>query len=302
MSKQVKVAAVQFATTVSTEDHPNKSIILEETQKKLESLKGFGLDLVVLSEGVESYGQSMDEAESIDAPGDFLNLYSEFAKSANCHLAGSVKLIENGKKYNSIVYVSPEGTFAGRYHKTNLTIGEIEMGLSSGTGAVGIETKIGRLSGAICFDLNFEEVRTETANFHPDIITFASMYHGGLMQELWAYQSRAFFISALPFIGCGILDPFGRPIALTSCYESVAMATINLDRQMVHLDYNRDKFDEIRRAYGEEVIVDVPPNIGPALIYSTTEKRSAMDIIKEFELELMDDYMTRAIKANAENQ
>jgi predicted amidohydrolase len=302
MSKQVKIAAVQFATALNAESRPNKSIILQETKNKLDSLKGFGLNLVVLSEGIESYGQSIDEAESLEAPGDFLNLYSEFAKSANCHLAGSVKLIENGKKYNSIAYVNPDGTFAGRYHKTNLTIGEIEMGLSSGPGAVGIDTNIGRLSGAICFDLNFEEVRTETANLNPDIITFSSMYHGGLMQGLWAYQSRAFFVSAIQFMGCGILDPFGRPLALTSCYESVAIATINLDRQMVHLDYNRDKFDDIRRQYREEVIVDVPPNIGPALIYSTTENRSAMDIVKEFELELLDDYMTRSLKANENNR
>lgn len=302
MSKLVKVAAVQFATNVTIQTRPNKSMILQETKEKLDSLKGFGLDLVVLSEGVESYGQSVDDAESFDSPGDFLNLYSEFAKSAKCHVAGSIKLVENGKRYNSIVYVTPDGAFAGRYNKTNLTIGEIEMGLSSGTGAVGIDTEIGRLSGAICFDLNFEAIRTETAALRPDIITFASMYHGGLMQGIWAYQSRAFFISALPFMGSGVFDPFGRALALTTCYENVAMATINLDRQMVHLDYNRDKFDDIRRKYGEEVIVDVPPNIGPALIYSTTENRSAMDIVREFKLELMDDYMTRSIKANDSNR
>ncbi|MCK5843978.1 MAG: hypothetical protein KAG97_04665, partial [Victivallales bacterium] len=148
----------------------------------------------------------------------------------------------------------------------------------------------------------FEDVRNETAALKPDIITFASMYHGGLMQGLWAYQSQAFFVSALPFHGCGILDPFGIPLALTDCYTDVAVATVNLDRVMVHLDYNRDKFDGIRRKYGDEVIVDLPPNIGPALIYSTTEKRNAMDMVKEFELELFDDYMVRAIAANKGNR
>jgi predicted amidohydrolase len=302
MSKYVKIAAAQFATKVEMESRPNKNVVLRETGERLESIKGLGIDLVVLSEGVESYGQSMEDAESLDSPGDFLNLYAEFAKSADCHVAGSVKLKENGKTYNSIVYVTPEGEFAGRYHKTNLTIGEIEMGLSSGAGAVAVDTRIGRLSGAVCFDLNFEDVRKGTAALKPDIITFASMYHGGLMQELWAYHSRAFFVSALPFMGCGILDPFGRPLALTDCYTSVAVATVNLDRVMVHLDYNRAKFDEIRKKHQEDVSIDVPPNLGPALIYSNSGDVTAMDIAREFELEILDDYLERSIDANAANR
>ena len=302
MSNFVKIAAVQFETNLKCECSPDKAVILDETSKKLESLKGFGFDLVVLSEGIEALGQSVDDAESLDAPGDYLNIYRDFAKSEDCVIAGSVKLLENGKRYNSIAYVNPDGSFAGRYHKTNLTIGEIEMGLSSGAGAVAVETSAGRLSGAVCFDLNFEDVRNETARLRPDIITFASMYHGGFMQELWAYQARAFFVSALPFNGCGILDPFGRVLALTDCYTKVAVATVNLDRAMVHLDFNRDKFDDIRREYGEEVVVDVPPNIGPALIYSQSDSRTAMDIVNKYGLELLDDYFARALEANAANR
>ena len=67
---------------------------------------------------------------------------------------------------------------------------------------------------------------------------------------------------------------------------------------MVHLDFNRDKFPLIQKKYRDEVIIDVPANIGPALIYSESDKRSALDIAEEFKLELLEDYMKRACKAN----
>jgi hypothetical protein len=188
------------------------------------------------------------------------------------------------------------------YHKVNITIGAIEKGETSGSSAVVVDTDIGRLGGIICFDLNFEYLRKEYRALQPDILCFASMYHGGLMQEVWAYDCRSFFISALPFHGCGILDPFGRPLKLADCYTSVPMAKINLDRVIVHLDFNREKFTEIEKKYSGEIIIDIPPNIGAALIYSLSEKRSAMDVVREFELELLDNYFDRSLKANITNR
>ena len=136
----------------------------------------------------------------------------------------------------------------------------------------------------------------------PDIITFASMYHGGLMQQMWAYECRAWFVSSLYFMGCGLLDPFGRPVKLTDCYSPVARATVNLDRAMVHLDYNRDKFPEIEKKYLGEIVIDTPPNIGSALIFSNTDRLTAMDVVREFELELLDDYFERSLESNAKNR
>lgn len=158
---------------------------------------------------------------------------------------------------------------------------------------------IGRLGDAICFDLNFEELRQQYARLQPDILTVASEFHGGLAQAMWAHTCRAFFVSALPFHGGGILDPFGRPQALTDCYSAVARTRINLDRVMVHMDYNRAKFREIERKYGAEDRIDVPPNIGSALLYSASEARSAIDIAREFGLILLDDYFIESARVNA---
>jgi predicted amidohydrolase len=278
-------------------------IVLRETAETLESLKGYGLDLVVFCEGVEAYAQTIEQAEEVGRPGPLLRLYGEFARQQQCHVAGSVKIRENGCVYNSIAFVGRDGRVLGCYHKVNLTTyGEIPAGLKSGTGPVVVETDIGRLGGIVCFDLNFEEIRQQYRALKPDILCFASMYHGGFMQQLWAYECQGFFVAALPFMGAAILDPFGRPEAMTDCYNSVAKATVNLDRAMVHLDLNRPKFAEIERKYGDDVRIDIPANLGPALVYSESDKRTAMDIVREFGLELLDDYFERSIKMNAANR
>lgn len=298
MAKMVKVASLLFESGYCQGQPDIREKVLAELRRNMQRLAHAGLDLLVLSESVESDGMSMDMAESLDKPGEFLKLYLDFARAEKCHVAGSLKLKESGRIYNAIVFIDDRGVPAGIYRKTFLTAGEIDQGMSPGKGATIVETKIGRLGGVICFDLNFRELCAEYAKLRPDIMVFASSYHGSFAQSEWAFTCRSFFVSALPFHGGGIIDPLGTPLCVTDCYHNVAVAEINLDRVIVHLDYNRDKFDAIERKYGSNVRIQIPPNLGPAIIYSNSKSRSATDIAREFKLELLDDYLERLRIAN----
>jgi predicted amidohydrolase len=302
MSRFVNVGSLQFLTKATHGTPEAREIVLNELDLALDSAKGYGLDLLVTCEGVESYAQTVDTAESTDKPGEVLKRYQAFAKAEKCHVAGSVKLRENGKVYNSVAFINRAGKILGAYHKANLTWGEIDNGLSSGQGAVVVETDLGRLGGIVCFDLNFEWLRHKYRELKPDILCFASMYHGGLMQGMWAYDCQSYFVSALQFNGTGIVDPFGREVAVTNCYTVFPRARINLDRVMIHLDYNREKFAMIERKYPGKVKIDVPANIGSALLTSECEEFSAMDIVREFDLMLLDDYFAESIRRNAANR
>jgi hypothetical protein len=83
---------------------------------------------------------------------------------------------------------------------------------------------------------------------------------------------------------------------VNDCYHPIARATVNLDRAFVHLDGNRDKFAEIERTYRDEVIIDIPPDIGSAMIVSQTARRTALDVVRDFGLELLDDYFARSAR------
>ncbi len=298
MSRYLNIAGVEFASEYKRGASDAAETVLAELEEAFSRLRGYRLDLVVFSEGVEAIGQTVDTAESVDRPGPFLQKYQHFAREEQCHVAASLKIARNGHVYNSVAFIAPDGKIPGVYDKANLTYSEIDQGMTPGQGAVVVDTAIGKLGGAICFDLNFEWLRHQYRDLKPDILCFASMYHGGLMQQMWAYDCRAFFVSALPFHGSAILDPFGRPLSVTDCYTRIARACINLDRVMVHLDLNRTKFADIERTYSGEVTVDIPPNVGSAVIYSLSDARTAMDVAREFELELLDDYFTRSLALN----
>ena len=302
MARPVHVAAPLFETRAAPGAPDAQKVVLDETGALLASLEGFGLDLVLLAEGVGATGQTIEQAESLDEPGPFLKLYSSFATREKCCVAGSVRLREGGRVYNSLAFVGPDGGFLGAYHKVFVTIGEIEEGTSSGKDPVVVQAPIGRIGGLICFDLNFTELRERYRPLRPEILVFASMYHGGPVQATWAYECRSYFVSAWQHAGGGIIDPYGRPVKLTDCYTKIAHAVVNLDFVMAHIDYNREKLDAIAKKCRGDVAVDIPPNIGSALVTNLTDKYVLADIVREYELELLDDYFTRARKANAKNR
>jgi predicted amidohydrolase len=305
MARFLNVAAVQFQPTIywdSTWDWDKlRDGVFDSTAKSLDSLRGYGLDLIVLSESISCLGQTVEMAESVKKPGPFLQMYLDFARKERLHLVGASKILDGGKVYNSAVVVGPKGIL-GCYYKSFPVVEELAMGVAAGPGAVVVETPIARIGAAICFDLNFNELRNEYAALRPEIIAFPSMYHGGFVQTLWAYECRSFFISSTCFEDCGILDPFGRPVALASDYTRVPMARINLDYVMVHLAQLGSKMPDIKRKYREEVTIDVPEHVGPGLLFSNSPKRTARDIAKEFELELLDDFWARCRKAISRNQ
>ncbi len=308
MAKLVRVAAVSYSTYG---DYGNpaalRKTILRETRERLDQLRGFGLNLVVTAESVGYYTYDPALPESLEHPGELMQLYVDFAREERCFVAGSVLLHDGNRKYNTLTLFDDHGQIAGSYRKNFLTFGpgsEIDLGFSSGKDIACIDTAIGRIGLAVCFDLNFPELRARYKAAKPDILCFSSMYHGGLMQSMWAYDLRSFFIAALSAVNAsyGIMDPFGREVKFASSYVPDPIATINLDRVMMHLTWNREKFNDICRKYGDEVTLDIPPSIGSALLYSNSSERSAMDIAREFELVLLDDFMDLARSANAANR
>ncbi len=290
MSKYVNIAAVHFEVNVERGNSEAQAKVLEQFKFATDRLDGTGVDLLLTCEGMESIGQTMDQAESPSAPGPIYNAYREFAMRNRCTVAGSIKLADQGKIYNAIAYIDPNGKFLGDYRKAFPTPNELKKGIASGPGATVIDTPAGKLGGVICWDLNFDELRAQYHDLKPDIMLFSSMFHGGLMQRVWAYQCRAWFVAACKDNTSDILNPLGRVTASTNYYMRIVRDRINLDRFVMHLGYNLGIFPDIYRKYGSEVAIEIIPEQGVAVLYSESSERSALDIAREFKLIQLDDY------------
>ncbi len=121
------------------------------------------------------------------------------------------------------------------------------------------------------------------------------MYHGGNVQSTWAYTCRSHFIGAV-YKGnpSEIRNPMGDVIASNTNYFDFAVAKINLDCRLVHLDYNWARLTSLKNKYGTTVKISDPGKLASVLITSENSKVTADDMVKEFEIEMLDDYMKRA--------
>jgi hypothetical protein len=112
---------------------------------------------------------------------------------------------------------------------------------------------------------------------------------------MWAYTCRAYFIGAVyRQTPSEIRNPMGEVVASSTNYFDFAVARINLDCELVHLDYNWEKLTALKAKYGTSVTISDPGELASVLITSEDSKIPVDQMIKEFGIERLDDYLNRA--------
>lgn len=258
-------------------------------------------DLIVLPEACDRFpAMSLEERFAYyDFRGDQMrDFFSGIAKENGCYIAYSAaRKLPDGSYRNSTQLIGRDGKVAGIYNKNYPTVGETSNGkIIAGKDAPVFETDFGRVCFAICFDLNFHEVLERYAVQRPDLIVFSSMYHGGLMQNYWAYHCRSYFVGSIAGPENNIVNPVGTRVAHSTNYFPRVTATINLDYQVVHLDENWEKLDALKEKYGRGVTVFDPGFVGAVLVSSERDDVTSLEMIREFKIELWDDYYKRSVE------
>lgn len=298
--------------TISTIGHrgmPFSKLAPEEAVNKMMTFWGKQLDqvlpdmpdLIVLPEACDRYEgmESADKAEYYAVRGDrMLKFFSAKAKENNCYIAYSAAFqVSDGTFRNCTQLIDRDGEVSGIYNKNHLVIDETtKAGVLCGKHADLIETDFGTVACAICFDLNFDELRLKYVDQQPDLILFSSMYHGGLMQKYWAYSCRAHFVGAIHNLPSEIISPTGEVLAKTTNYFDYITKTVNLDCKVVHLDENWDKITAAKEKYGRGFTMKDPGQLGSVLLSCELEDITIDEIIEEFEIEVLDNYMERSLK------
>jgi predicted amidohydrolase len=257
-------------------------------------------DLILVPECCDRYpAHSLEERlEYYRFRGDRVrDFFATVARANNTYIAyPAIRQAEDHTWRNSVQLLDREGELAGVYNKNFPVITETtQQNILCGADAPVFDCDFGRVGCAICFDLNFDEIRLRYVQSRPEVILFPSMYHGGLMQAYWAYSCRAHLVTAVCGLPSAILSPVGHPVAQTTNYFDFVTATVNLDCKVAHLDFNWEKLKAMRDKYGPEVRVFDPGFLGSVLISSESDKRTCAELIEEFGIELLDQYMARSM-------
>jgi predicted amidohydrolase len=145
----MKIALVQ--TSLSWEDPTeNRSHLAQKITGFMEEV-----DLIVLPEMFSSGFTMQPKAVAEQMEGDTLSWLHHLAKAKDCAITGSLVIEENGKYYNRLVFVTPDGGIK-TYDKRHLfTLAGEDKVYTAGTEKVIIEYKGFKICPLICYDLRF---------------------------------------------------------------------------------------------------------------------------------------------------
>jgi predicted amidohydrolase len=260
-------------------------------------------DLILLTEGCMHNAPRSAPQEQADAtsdplpePGPITQFLARKAKQHHCYIIASYwrKNLKGPGRFNSAVLIDRQGKVVGWYDKMFPTIGEMERGILPGHGAVVFDTDFGRIGALICYDLNFDELLAQYKEQGAELLCFLSNYRGGDRVPGIALNNHCFFASSVPAENGVIVDPLGRTLAESSNYGRIIFARINLDSKVVHIDYNIDRVRQMKEKYGPAVKIEVASPEAYYYITSLHPDVSVEEMIKEFEVETLEDYLNRA--------
>ncbi|MBJ7254192.1 MAG: carbon-nitrogen hydrolase family protein [Sphingomonadaceae bacterium] len=171
---------------------------------------------------------------------------------------GSMPILDDGaeKLANRSIIISPDGAIAGRYDKMHLFDVDLASGESwressayiGGEQPVMVQTPLGRMGLAICYDMRFPDLFSAYAKSGVDMITLPSAFtvptgeaHWHTLLRARAIESTAFIIAAAQ---CGVhedgrqtyghslvVDPWGT--ILLDMGSSPGLACVDLDLDII---------------------------------------------------------------------
>lgn len=314
MSRPVRIAVVSAFPLVLPGDIGDEEMlaaIVAHWRSRIAEVLPDAPDLIVLPEHGDRPWVRLEPVEHF--PVDRIRRFTEFkgdrvrdalAEIAVAHrtrIAYSGYRLVDGSLRNSTQLVGIDGAVVATYDKNYLTIPEHgTRGVDYGASIPVFETDLGRIAMLICFDLNFVEAIPELERQRPELIVFSSAYHGGFVQQHWAYSTRAYLAASVyPPNTSGIVSPAGDAVATSTNYRHSAVATIDLDYAVVHIDRNMPAIRRAKQELGSGLLVHDPGRIGSLLLTAATPELRIDDILRDYGIQRLEDYLEESRRERA---
>ncbi len=237
----MKVASIQMSVVEG-----DKTATVDKAVENIYRCEG--IDLVILSEiwnvGFMSFDCYVSEAE--DRNGQTLTRLREAARKIGVYLhTGSFVEMKNGNYYNSSYLISPDGDILANYLKIHLFgyhSKETQI-LTPGDAIVVVETPIGKIGLATCYDLRFPELFRNMVEQGAEIFLICSAWpyprleHWLMLNRVRALENQCFLMASnsvglnqgIQFVGHSMItDPWGTILAGAGDQEVIIKSEIDL--------------------------------------------------------------------------
>lgn len=213
-------------------------------------------------------------------------------------MVGSIHEKRGNRMFNTGLVVAPSGEVVGEYDKVHPPPEELKAGLVPGArGQKPFQTYFGKIGVRICFDANWHDGWTNLVRAGAEIIFFPSAFPGGRILQSLALLNNVFVVPAIWTLHSGVIDNTGRWVARTDEDHWWTAATIDLERQVFHTDYQKEKAALIKEDYGDRVRVEMMENEGWFVLEPVDPEVSIPAIMREYGLITFREYIRRETKA-----
>ena len=277
--RQIKVAAIAIGFGG---DHAAK---LRQGLEHLDTAGRLGVDIACLPEEFAGAKAEAIPGPTIKAVAALATKYHMYVICPLCEQA------DDGRQYNTAVLLDRAGEVQGRYRKVFPFWGEHLN--PSRDGVPVFDTDFGRIAILTCFDANYDELWQEAERKGAEIVFWPSAYGGGLPLNGYA-MIHNFYVVA---VGRGnMIDILGKTIeAVEKPRPQQFIATLDLDRTLVHTDFNRDKVAKLLREHKDEAsqeqLLDME---GWFLLRSLKPGVRVRDLCRQYQIETLREYRHRS--------
>lgn len=308
MSRLVRLAGV--SANPPAHDHRAKGVDLAGVRALVEKVSKDRPDFICFPEICACATPSLEAGVKI-APElePFADAVGKIAREFNVNLVVPFLERYQGQVYNSVPIVDRAGKLVLCYRKNYPTIGEMQAGIRPGWEVPVAECDGVRVGAAVCYDANFPQVAEELAKQRARVVFWPSMYWGGRLLHHWALR-YGFFVVVAYGMESAIVDMSGKYLVQqgASTHQVAsgrlppwAVAEVNVDSEVFHLDYNQNQFPALRAKYGPNVLIEVHQPEAYFLLSSRKAGLSVEQVAKEFQLEPLRDYLSRSARMREEH-
>lgn len=233
-----------------------KASNLIKAERMIREAAGQGAEVAVLPEMFTCPFSSPLFPSYAEAPGgETVQLLGKLAKELRIHIVGgSIPEVENGRIYNTCCMYAPDGTVIAKHRKLHLFDVDLPGGASckesdtitAGRHITVVDTALGRVGLAICFDMRFAELFRVMQKEGASLIFVPAAFnmvtgpaHWEITVRMRALDQELFMVVCSParnpngtYVSYGhsmIASPYGKIVTELDAEEQVRLCEIDLD-------------------------------------------------------------------------